>query len=96
MNVNAYATLACALKSLIGYQSHQLTSVCKSVFSKHVTVQQQIVLGLMYSALPLRHQHICTAKMSNTESLQNLLYNENFIKPYCEEKYLVYILTKSF
>ena len=42
--------LACALKSLIG--------VCKSVFSKHVTVQQQIVLGLMYSALPLRRQHI--------------------------------------
>ena len=49
--------LACALKSLIGYKCHQLTSVCKSVFSKHVTVQRQIVLGLMYSALPLRRQH---------------------------------------
>ena len=58
MNVKASATLACALKSLIGYQSHQLTSVCKSVFSKHVTVQQQIVLGFMYSALPLWRQHI--------------------------------------
>ena len=58
MNVKAYATLACALKSLIGYQSHQLTSVCKSVFFKYVTVQQQIVLGLIYSALPLRRQHI--------------------------------------
>ena len=68
--------LACALKSLIGYKFHQLTSVCKSVFSKHVTVQQQIVLGLMYSAV----QHYrygantFTAKMSNTERLQNLLY----------------------
>ena len=31
-----------------------------------------------------------------TESLQNLPYNENFIKPYSEEKYIVYLLTKSF
>ena len=31
-----------------------------------------------------------------TESLHNLLYHENFIKPYSEEKYLVYLLTKSF
>ena len=31
-----------------------------------------------------------------TESLHNLLYNETFIKPYSEEQYLVYLLTKSF
>ena len=49
----------------------QCMQIC--VFQTHVTVQQQIVLGLMYSALPLRH-NTCTAKMSNTESLQNLLY----------------------
>ena len=31
-----------------------------------------------------------------TDSLQKLLYHENFIKPYSDEKYLVYLLTKSF
>ena len=31
-----------------------------------------------------------------TDSLQKLLYHANFIKPYSDEKYLVYLLAKSF
>ena len=30
------------------------------------------------------------------DTLRNLLYNENFVKPYSDEHLLVYLLTKSF
>ena len=54
-----------------------------------------------YSPMSVVFNKPCTYKSSPTncgitESLQNLLYilNENFIKPYSEEKFILYILTK--
>ena len=50
--------LACVLKSLIGYKCHQLTSVCKSVFSRrHGTMADCFRLNVFSTTATAQHNY---------------------------------------